>query len=318
MGNMDNFIFSINSTMPIFLVILLGYILKIKSFLSEEFADTANKFCFNIALPVMLFQDISKTNVKKDMNLRFFLYCLIVTIVMFALVWIVAKLLVKDKTMVGAFAQAGARGSAAILGVAFVENICGDIGMTALMIVASVPFFNMLSVIILVCESGGDNKDGVGKIKSSLINIAKNPIIIGILLGLIASLIEFKLPIILDRSLDYVGRTATPIALIAIGAGFNINEAMTRLKPAIGAAFIKLVGLPLVFLPVAVKLGFRDAEMVAILVMLATPTTVSSYVMAKSMNNDHILASNVIVLTTLVASVTLTAWVFILRALGLI
>lgn len=315
---MDNFIFSINSTMPVFLVILLGYILKVRGFLTEQFADMANKFCFNIALPIMLFQDISKTNVKEDMDVRFFFYCLIVTIVMFALVWIGAKLFVRDKTMVGAFAQAGARGSAAILGVAFVENICGDIGMTALMIVASVPFFNMLSVIILVCESPDGGKSGKAKIKNSIKNIAKNPIIIGILLGLLASLIEFKAPVIMDRSFDYIGRTATPIALIAIGAGFNLNEALTRLKPAIAASIIKLIGLPAVFLPLAIKMGFRDAEMVAILVMLAAPTTVSSYVMAKSMNNDHVLASNVIVLTTLLASVTLTMWVFVLRSMGMI
>ncbi len=313
---MDNFLFSINSTIPIFLVILLGYILKQRSFLTEEFADIANRFCFNIALPVMLYQDISKTDVKHDMNIRFFLYCLIVTIVMFALVWVIAKTFVRDKSMVGAFAQAGARGSAAILGVAFVENICGDIGMTALMIVASVPFFNMLSVIILVCESPDRSEQGTSKIRSSIVNIAKNPIIIGIVLGLVASLVGIKLPVIADRSLDYIGRTATPIALIAIGAGFDIKEAMTRLKPALAASFIKLVGLPVLFLPIAVKMGFRDAEMVAILVMLAAPTTVSSYVMAKSMKNDHVLASNVIVLTTLMASVTLTGWVFVLRTMG--
>lgn len=315
---MDNFIFSLNSTMPVFLVILLGYILKVKKFLSVEFADMANKFCFSIALPVMLYQDISKTNVREEMNLKFFLYCLIVTIVMFVLVWILAKLFVKDRSMVGAFAQAGARGSAAILGVAFVENICGDIGMTALMIVASVPFFNMLSVVILVCEGPRIGNEGISKIKSSLINIGKNPIIIGILLGLIASLAGFELPVMLDRSFDYIGRTATPIALIAIGAGFDLKEAITRLKPAIAASFIKLVGLPFIFLPIAIKIGFRDAEMVAILVMLAAPTTVSSYVMAKSMDNDHVLASNVIVLTTLISSITLTAWVFVLRTLGVI
>ncbi|MBE5954017.1 MAG: AEC family transporter [Lachnospiraceae bacterium] len=315
---MDNFIFSLNSTMPVFLVILLGYILKVKKFLSVEFADMANKFCFSIALPVMLYQDISKTNVREEMNLKFFLYCLIVTIVMFVLVWILAKLFVKDRSMVGAFAQAGARGSAAILGVAFVENICGDIGMTALMIVASVPFFNMLSVVILVCEAPRIGNEGISKIKSSLINIGKNPIIIGILLGLLASLAGFELPVMLDRSFDYIGRTATPIALIAIGAGFDLKEAITRLKPAIAASFIKLVGLPFIFLPIAIKIGFRDAEMVAILVMLAAPTTVSSYVMAKSMDNDHVLASNVIVLTTLISSITLTAWVFVLRTLGVI
>ena len=147
---MDNFIFSVNVTIPIFLIILLGYILRRIGFLTDEFVRVANKYVFIVALPVMLFRDIAGSDVRKDMNVKFLLFCMIVTIIMFFLVWGIAKLTLKDKTMVGAFAQAGARGSAAILGVAFVENICGEIGMTPLMIVAAVPFFNILSVIILV------------------------------------------------------------------------------------------------------------------------------------------------------------------------
>ena len=145
---MENFIFSLNVTIPIFLIILLGYILKRIHFLTDEFVRVANRYVFVVALPVMLFLDIADSDVRKDMNLKFFLFCLIVTIVMFLLVWGIARLILKDKTMVGAFAQAGARGSAAILGVAFVQNICGEIGMTPLMIVAAVPFFNILSVVI--------------------------------------------------------------------------------------------------------------------------------------------------------------------------
>ena len=147
---MDNFIFSVNVTIPIFLIILLGYILRRIHFLTDEFVRVANKYVFVVALPVMLFRDIAGSDVRKDMNIKFFLFCMFVTIIMFFGVWGIAKITMKDKTMVGAFAQAGARGSAAILGVAFVENICGEIGMTPLMIVAAVPFFNIFSVIILV------------------------------------------------------------------------------------------------------------------------------------------------------------------------
>ncbi len=315
---MDNFIFSINATIPIFLIILLGYILRQKDFLSEEFVKIANKYVFSIALPVMLFYDISKTDVRKDMNIKFFFYCLVVTIVMFFMVWGIAVLAIKDKTMIGAFAQGGARGSAAILGVAFVENICGEMGMTPLMIVASVPFFNILSVIILVFNAKDTDNKNYGKIKSSCINIAKNPIIIGILIGVIVSVIRLDMPVIVDRSLEYIARTATPIALLAVGAGFDTKQAITRLKPALGASFIKLLGLPMIFLPIAYYMGFRDSEMVAILVMLAAPTTVSSYVMAKSMDNDDVLASNIIVLTTLLSSFTLTLWIYVLRSLGCI
>lgn len=314
---MDNFIFSINVTIPIFLIILLGYILRRIGFLNDEFVRVINKYVFVVALPVMLFRDIAGTDVRQDMNIKFFLFCLIVTICMFMIVWLVAAIGLKDKSMVGAFAQAGARGSAAILGVAFVENICGEIGMTPLMIVAAVPFFNILSVIILVFNSNEEKKD-YGKIKSACINIAKNPIIIGILLGLIASLIKLHIPTIPSRTLNYVAQTATPMALLAVGAGFDTKQAIAKLKPAVCASLIKLIGLPAVFLPIAYHMGFAPSEMVAILIMLASPTTVSCYVMAKNMHNDDVLTSNVIVLTTLFSSITLTAWIYILRTLGCI
>ena len=315
---MENFIFSVNVTIPIFLIILLGYILRRFNFLTDEFVTVANRYVFVVALPVMLFTDISETDVREDMNLKFFLYCLIVTVVMFFMVWGIAKLTIKDKSMIGAFAQAGARGSAAVLGVAFVENICGSIGMTPLMIVAAVPFFNILSVIILVFNANNKEEKNYGKIKDACINIIKNPIIIGICLGLIASLVKLNLPVIGDRTLDYISRTATPIALLAIGAGFDTKEAIKKLKPALGASFIKLIGLPMIFLPIAYAIGFAESEMVAILIMLASPTTVSCYIMAKNMDNDEVLTSNVVVLTTLLSSVTLTLWIFVLRSLGCI
>lgn len=312
---MSNFLFSINATMPIFFVILLGYILKQKKFLTDEFAMVANKYVFSVALPVMLFEEISSANIRDVMDLKFFLYCFLVTLTMFALVWIIAAFSLKDKTMVGAFAQGGARGSAAILGVAFVENICGDIGMTPLMIVASVPFFNMLSVIILVFNANNkDNKD-YGKIKNSFVNIIKNPIIIGILIGLVFSLLRIDLPIIANRTLGYISRTATPIALISVGAGFDAKYAIKKIKPALWASFIKLIGLPMVFLPIAFLLGFGGSEIVAILMMLAAPTTVSCYIMAKNMDNDDVLTSNIVVLTTLLSSITLTFWIYVLKTM---
>ena len=315
---MDNFIFSINATIPIFLVILLGWFLMKIHIITEEFANVANKYVFKVALPVLLFRDIATTSILDDLNVKFVLFCFFGTIIMFGLVWVFALIYCKDRTMIGAFVQGGARGSAAVLGVAFVENICGEIGMTPLMIVAAVPFFNILSVIILVFNANTEANKDYGKIKNACINIAKNPIIIGIVLGLIASLVRLPIPTIPARTLNYVAQTATPIALLAVGAGFDTKQAIVRLKPALGATFIKLIGLPLVFLPFAYKLGFAPSEMVAILIMLASPTTPSCYIMAKSMNNDEVLTASVIVTTTLMAAFTLTGWIFLLKTLGYI
>lgn len=317
---MDNLIFSLNVTIPIFLVILLGYILRQKNFLTQEFVNISNKYVFSVALPVMLFLDVSAIDVRNDMNPKFFIFCMTVTVFMFLASWGLSYLFIKDKTIVGAFAQASVRGSAAILGMAFVMNICGEAGMTPLMIVAAVPLFNMLSVIILVfcANNEPDTKRDYGKIKNSIINIAKNPIIIGILLGLISSLLNIKLPAFANKAATMIGNTATPIALLAIGGGFDTKQAITKLKPSLIATFIKLIFLPMIFLPLAYAFGFRDSEMVAVLIMLASPTTVSCYVMAKNMHNDDVLTADVIVLTTLISSVTLTLWIFILRTLGCI
>lgn len=119
---MDNFIFSVNVTIPIFLIILLGYILRRIGFLTDEFVRVANKYVFIVALPVMLFRDIAGSDVRKDMNVKFFLFCMIVTIIMFFLVWGIAKLTLKDKTMVGGVCTGGRAGKRSNSGCC----ICGE------------------------------------------------------------------------------------------------------------------------------------------------------------------------------------------------
>ena len=314
---MNNFIFSINATIPIFLVILLGWFLMKIHLISEEFANVANKYVFKVALPVLLFRDIATTSILDDLNVKFVLFCFFGTIIMFCLVWVFALVYCRDKTMIGAFVQGAARGSAAVLGVAFVENICGNSGMAPLMIVAAVPMYNVISVIALTL-GGRDEVHGTEGIKRAFVNILKNPIIIGIVLGIPFSVFDISIPAIPLRTINYVAQTATPIALIAIGAGFDSRQAITRLKPSIVATTIKLVILPVVFLPIAIKLGFDPSEIVAILIMVGAPATVSGYIMAKNMNNDYVLSSNIIVISTLLSSVTLTMWVFVLKCLGVI
>lgn len=315
---MDNFIFSINVTIPIFLVILLGWFMKKINLINDEFAETANKYVFKAALPVLLFKDIATTSILDDMNWRFVVFCFLVTFAMFSGVWIFAHLyLRKNNDMEGAFAQAAARGSAAVLGIAFVENICGNAGMAPLMIVSAVPLFNVYSVIILTF-CGKNSTGGIKGIKKACVNILKNPIIIGILLGIPFSIFDINIPAIPLKTITYVAQTATPVALIAVGAGFSGGKALEKLKPALVASFIKLIALPGIFIPLAVAFGFNSSELVAILIMTGSPTTVTCYIMAKNMNNDETLSSNVIVLTTILSSISLTLWVFILKSVGAI
>lgn len=313
---MDSFIFSLNATMPVFLVIVLGYILKQIGLFTDEFCRVGNKYVFLVALPVLLFRDIAQTNLYEDFELSFVLYCAGVTTLVFLGVWFLAAHILKDKSLVGAFAQASVRSSAAILGIAFVENMYGNAGLAPLMIVSAVPLFNIYSVIILTFSANG-GQHGTGAIRKACINVLKNPIIIGIVLGLPFSLLRIEIPTIPLKMIESVGATATPLALLVVGAGFEGTKALAKIKPTLWATAIKLVFLPTVFLPLAIALGLQDAELVAALIMLGSPTTVSCYVMATNMGNDGELSTSIIVLTTLLSSVTLTGWIFLLRSMGL-
>ena len=316
---MENFIYSINVTMPIFLVMVIGYILKQIGMLNDNFVTVANKFNFKVTLPFMLFKDIAGVDIKAVFDIKYVLFCAIVSTICFWVVWGTAKLLVRDKTIRGAFVQSSFRGSAAVMGLAFIQNIYGSSAMGPLMIVSAVPLYNIFSVIVLTFEANDSTGiDKKAKIRQAGINICKNPIILSILAGLIVGLLGIQLPTLVNKTVSNVAQMATPLALITIGAGFEGRKALAKIAPTMASSMIKLVLQPLVFLPVAAWMGFSGEKMIAILIMLASPTTPSCYIMAKSMNNDEVLTASVIVTTTLMAAFTLTGWIFLLKTLGYI
>lgn len=314
---MSNFLFSINVTIPIFLVMVLGYFLRQIGMLNDNFVTVANKFNFKVTLPVLLFRDLSTVDIAAVFDAKYVLFCAFATSVGFWGTWAIAKLCLKDKSLIGAFTQAAFRSSAAVMGLAFIQNIYGQSTMGSLMIIGAVPLYNIYSVLVLTFE--GDYPEGerdTGRIKQAGINILKNPIIIAIVLGLVAGLLHNPLPQLVNSAVDNVAKMATPLALIGLGAGFEGKAALAKIKPTLGAAFIKLVAQAAVFIPIAAALGFRGEKMVALVVMLAAPATPSCYIMAKNMHNDGVLTASIVVATTLLASVTLTAWIFLLRMLG--
>ena len=316
---MSNFMFSLNATLPVFLVIVLGWFLMQKKMFNENFVDIINKFVFKVSLPVLLFKDIATTPIRDAFDPKFVIFCMVGTTIMFMCIWALTSIFLKDKSMVGAFTQASARGSAAVLGIAFVQNIYGNSGMTPLMIVSAVPLYNIYSVIILTfCANNQDHSDKAATIKRAFKNILTNPIILGIAAGVPFSLLNIELPPLVLKTVTNVAQTATPMALLAVGAGFEGRKAIKKLKPTMIATFIKLVALPAIYFPFAIAMGFRESALVAILIMVGSPTTVTCYIMAKNMGNDGVLSSSIIVMATLLSSVTLTFWIFLLKSMGLI
>lgn len=345
---MDNFIYSLNATMPVFLVMVLGYFLRRINVINDNFAKVSDKLVFQCALPVYVFHDIATCNLTEDLSPGFALFCAGSTVVFFLVIWGFSELFIKDKKEIGSFVQGSFRGSAAVLGIAFAENIYGDAGMVPAMIVASIPLFNIFSVIVL-CRSdarlfmdakkdkgeGMQKEDGkkagvpgdlegkrasmqYSRILDVLKGIVTNPIIIGIVAGIPFALFHVTFWPIVEKTLNSVGSLSTPLALISIGAGFQGVEALSRIGYTVWASLIKLVFMPAVFLPLAVCMGFRGAHLIAIMILVGAPSTVSGYIMAKNMNNDYVLSSSIVMVTTLLSSVTITLTVYILKVFSYI
>jgi len=164
-------------------------------------------------------------------------------------------------------------------------------------------------------QSTGFDKAGL---KKSIKGIATNPIIIGISVGMVISVSRIKLPFIVNKTLHNLAQLATPLALIGLGAGFEGRKALAKIKPTIISTLIKLFVMPAIFLPVAAQLGFRNEKMVAILIMLGAPTTVSCYIMSKNMGHEGVLSSSCVVATTFLSSVFITLWLYLLKTYGMI
>ncbi len=314
---MENLIFSLNATIPIFLMMLLGMLFRKLGWMDEVFAAKMNKFVFLVPLPVLLFEQLATVDFSEVWDIKFIIFCFVVTAISITISTLIS-LLWKDRSIKGEFIQATYRSSAALLGIAFIQNIYGTAGMAPLMIIGSVPLYNIMAVVVLSVFKPGNNSFDKALVKKTLKGIATNPIIIGIVAGFVWSALKLPMPTILHKVVSNVGTTATPMGLMSMGATFELRKATSKMKPTIVAVFMKLVGFCAVFLPVAAVLGFRNEELIAILVMLGSATTVSSFVMARNMGHEGTLSSGVIMMTTLLSAFTLTMWLDVLRSFGLV
>ncbi|HEZ7986096.1 MAG TPA: AEC family transporter [Ruminococcus sp.] len=314
----NNLVFSLNATIPVFMMMAFGWFVKKTELLDSHSTAQINRFVFKALLPALLFMDLSTADFHSVWDGKFVLFCITATLLSVSIAFLFS-LIHKDKAERGEIIQASYRSSAAILGIAFVNNIYGKATMAALMIVGTVPVYNIIAVIALSLTS--PNRDGCSG-KALAVNtvkeILKNPIILGIAAGILWSVIGIPQPVILSKSISYLGNMATPLSLIALGASFSFSDTKGKVSVTIGIAFIKLVLFCGIFLPIAAKLGFRDEKLIAILVMLGSATTGSCFVMSKNFGHKGMITAFAVMLTTLCSAFTLTAWLFILKSLKLI
>ncbi len=321
----QNFIDSVNIVLPIFLLVVLGYILKRIKFASDKFYEDAEKFVFNVALPCQLFLSVAfKDGNDNSINYSgLIIFCIISVTMAFLLGILIVPLLIKSNGVRGAVIQNTFRSNFAVLGIPLAFNIAGADGKTAISIL--MPFviimFNAYSVIELNIFAPRESKKTAGQLViSTAKSVITNPLIIAVLIGLPFLLTGWRPPSelsFIESTVGYISDTTQALILIALGAGFSFKSLRGKLRFSLPTTLYKILVLPAIVVAIAhLAFGFSGVELAVIFVLFGTPSAVSSYIMARNLGSDGEVASQILLLTTLLCTFTLFLGIFILKTLS--
>lgn len=307
--------FSFSVTGPIFVILALGVILKRIGLINDAFVEIGSRLVFNVTLPALLFISISKTHISESANFPLIAYGAAATLLAFFLSEWLARLLVFPAEDRGVVVQGVFRSNMGIIGLAYCANAYGEAGLVAASLYLGLItiLFNILSVITL-SRSLHQKSQGVAPI---LKNIAKNPLIIGILLALPVSWLQVPLPAVLLKSGEYFAQMTLPLALLCTGAALDFHSMRQNMAKTVGASVGKLVLIPALFAVGAIGLGFHGMDLGIVLLMAFAPTAAASYVMVKAMGGNAVLAANIIAMTTVGSLLTTSLGITLVKSIGL-
>ncbi len=318
---LGNLLYSVNAILPIILLVILGWVLKRASKLTDAFCEIADWLVFKIGLPVMLFLEVAECTVSDAFDTGLVVFLVVSVTLSFTVMSLLSLVLVRDPKLRGAFVQGSCRSNFAILGVPLAVNMFGEAGgeKIALVMPFVILMFNAYSVILLsVFSAKQEKRFSKETLNSILRSIVTNPLIIGVLLALPFMLMKITIPTAASKTLHYLSGLTTPLALMSLGANFKAESLKGRAGYAVWGALNRTLLIPAVAVTAAALFGFRGPALGVVLICFGAPTAVSSYIMAKKMGNDHDLAGQILLLSTMFCVVTIFSGIFILKTLGLI
>ena len=312
---MDCIILAFKVVFPILVYVSIGYFFKYIKLYDEKGIKVANDLVFKLFLPCLLFYNIYTTEIGEIFDLNLILYAVIFILVLFILLMVTVPVFIKENSKRGVFIQGIFRSNFVLFGLPVTTSLMGEgnAGLTSLAIAFVVPLYNVLAVICL--ESFRKSKINVLNI---LKGIAKNPLIISSLLGVIFLVFKIKLPDFCSNVIRDLSRVATPLALIGLGGSFTFSAVKKNIKNLTVILSMKLVMVPVIALFIsAYVFGFRGASIVTLISIFASPTAVSSFTMAQSMGGDSDLAAQTVVFTSVFSILTVFIIVAVTKHMNL-
>lgn len=312
---MENLIISFNAVMPMFLIMILGTVIKYRKMISQQTQSQLNNLAFRVFIPLLLINNLYNTDFGHVFQPRLIAFVTLSIIIMWLLATALVVKIEKRDFKRGAMIQGICRSNYTLFGLAILINLYGadNVGIPSLMVAIVLPLFNAFAVITLEVFCGSKVE-----IKEIGMEVAKNPFIIAVAIGIVISLLKFQLPVFLESTLSGLSGMAMPLALVAMGASLSFDKVFQDKRNLSLVVIGKLFLAPFIFVPLAILVGFRDVELASLMVVFASPTAVVSYTMADQMNSDSELASAAIILSTVISCFTMFLWIFALKQLGFI
>lgn len=325
---MNSFLFAVNAVLPIILMVVLGYVLKKIGWMTKSFAEAANKLAFHVFLPVLLFSNVYKISSPGEIELGYILYTLLAVFLIFLISIPLVCLVTKKNDRRGPLLQSTFRSNFAHVGIPLAMSMFGDGGVAtaSLLSTALIPLFNVLAVISLSLFRKGGEKVSIQNIVKGIL---KNPLIHGVVLGIVflllreglaAKNISFDLMKVdfIAKPINYLAGIATPLALISLGAEFEFSAAGEMKKEILFGVLFRTVFVPVAALGIALCLGiFRGEHFASFVAAFATPVAIASVPMAQEMDADSSLAGQLVIWSTIASGITVFFYTFFLKIIGI-
>lgn len=313
--SLENLILSLNVVLPLFLMMALGYFLTRIKLFDSKVLKVMNNLIFKVFLPILLFMNIYNTDLGSSFHPRLMAFSVISLLVIYIFVFLFILIVEKENAKRGVLIQGIFRSNFIIFGIPITAALLGEsnVGGTAMMIAVVIPLYNALSVVALSVFNGTQIR-----VKKIVRDIITNPLIIASVVSVVVLVSGLRLPEVIENTARDLGSIATPLALVVLGGSFEFRALRGYGKQLTIGLLGRLVVIPLIFLPIAVWLGFRGSEMVTLMAMFCAPTAVSSFTMAQQMGGDDTLAGALVVFGSLFSVLTIFLWTFLLVQMGFI
>jgi len=314
---LEKIFFNIGVIAPIFILILLGILLKYINLIDEHFVRKSSQFIFKVSLPALIFQKLSQINFHSVFNFKMIYIALAFTIVQFFVAWIVSGKLTNLPENKGVIVQGAVRSNFAIIGLAVLLNLFGDnaVGKASILLSFIMPLYNLLGVVALLLPFQSSIKFDVLKFLKEL---ALNPLILSVVISLPFSYKLVAAPLLFTKVVGYLSPIALPLALVNIGATVDLKKLVKASGIAYYVSFLKIGVFPLLFTPTLILIGFRGVDLVVLFTLFACPTAIATFPMAEGMKGNIKLASGIIVITTSISVLTLSIGYGVLKYYGFI